>query len=159
MKKYISKQIRFAPLLAFLLALACIFPAAAASDAQPLLETTTEIVHYDDGSYDVVTLTIEAPITRATSTQSGSKTVTKYSTQNIKQYSFTVKGVFAFDGSSAWATNVSTSYQIFQTGWTCAKKSASKSGNSVTGSATFKYGVLSNSPTATISCSPSGVLS
>ena len=77
MKKYISKRILSAPFLALLLVLACIFPAAAASDAQSLTETTTEIVRYDDGSYDVVTLTIETPITRAASTKSGSKTVTK----------------------------------------------------------------------------------
>lgn len=159
MKKYISKRILSAPLLALLLVLACIFPAAAASDAQSLTETTTEIVRYDDGSYDVVTLTIETPITRAASTKSGSKTVTKYSTKNVKQYSFTVKGVFAFDGSSAWATNASTSYQIFVDGWSCTDRSASKSGNSVTGTGTFKKGFAVNYPTATISCSPSGVLS
>lgn len=159
MKKNIRKRILFAPLLAFFLVLACVFPVAATSDTQLPTETTTEIIHYNDGSYDFITITIEQPLARSTNTKSGTKTVTKYGSKNAKQFSFTVKGVFAFDGISAQATNVSTSYQIFESDWTCTKKSASKSNNSVTGSATFKCGLAVNYPSATLYCSSTGVLS
>lgn len=159
MEKHINTRRLTSLLLTFLLILTCIVSATAASDEQPLTQTTTDTIYYEDGSYDVVTLTVEVSAARSTKTKSGSRTVTKYSNKDVKQFSFTVKGVFAYDGNSAWATNVSTSYEIFESGWSCTKKSASKSGNSVTGSATFKYGLAVNYPSATVTCSPTGVIS
>lgn len=159
MRRYCNVRNLVMLLFASFLILACIVPAAAVSGEQFPTRTTTDTIYYEDGSYDVVTLTIEVPAARSIGTKSGSKTITKYSEKDVRQFSFTVKGVFAYDGSNAWATNVSASYQIFVSGWSCSDKSTSKSGNSVSGTGTFKKGLSVNYPTVTVYCSSTGVIS
>ena len=155
MKSNALKRVFIVPFVFLLVLIGFDIPVFAASTNQ----TTTEIVYYDDGSYDIITLTVGLSLNRSTNTKTGSKTVTKYNINNIKQYSFTVIGVFSYDGSAAWATSVSSSYYIYQDGWSCTNRSTSKSGNSVTGSATFKKGIAVNYPSATVYCSSNGVIS
>ena len=120
---------------------------------------STTIIDCEDGGYIVVTLTIDPSYTRASNTTSGTKTVTKYNILNVKQYSFSVHATFTYNGSSATATSASTSYTIYQSGWQCSNRSATKSGNTVTGNATFKNGLAVNYPTATLTCSSTGKVS
>ena len=140
-------------LVCLVLALSC--PATLAAEAQ---ETTT-IVPCEDGGYIVTTLTIEPSLTRASGTTSGSKTVTKYNVLDVKQYSFTVHGTFSYNGSAATAISASTSYTIYQSGWSCTNRSTTKDRDTITGSATFRNGIAVNYPTATLTCSPTGNVS
>lgn len=136
-----------------MLALSC-----SATLAEEVQETTT-VAACEDGGYIVTTLTIIPAITRASGTTSGSKTVTKYNILDVKQYSFTVHGTFSYNGSAATAISASTSYTIYQSGWSCTYRSTTKDRDTITGSATFRNGIAVNYPTATLTCAPTGKVS
>ena len=140
--------------VAVLMLVLCIVPASAVEQS-----VTEGTVYYEDGSYTVTTLVVEPSFARASGTKTGSKTVTGYNASNVKLYSYTVRGTFSYNGSSATATAVSTTSSIHMNGWVCTNTEKSKSGNSVTGTGTFKCGLLTRTATATITCSATGVLS
>ena len=133
----------------------CSLPVSAAEE----ISAGQNVEYLEDGSYIVTTLVVEPSITRSSNTTTGKKTVTKYSISNVKQYSFTLRATFSYNGSSATATDASTSITIYQNGWQCTNRSTSKSGNRVTGNATFRNGAAVNYPTVTITCSANGVMS
>ena len=116
------------------------------------------VEYLEDGSYIVTTLVIDTPLTRSSSV-SGRKTVTKYSTSDVKQYALTLRATFSYNGRSATATDASTSVTIYQNGWNCTDRNITKSGNRATANATFRNGLAVNYPSVTITCSPSGSLS
>ena len=151
--KTVKRMASVVLLVCFMLAFSC--PTILAAEAQ---ETTT-IVPCEDGGYIVTTLTIEPSTSRASGTTSGSKTVTKYNVFDVKQYSFTVHGTFTYNGSAATATSASTSYTIYQSGWSCTNRSTTKDRDTITGTATFRNGIAVNYPTATLTCSPTGNVS
>ena len=159
MKKIYTRRFVIIPLLAILLMLTCSISASAVSEPQSVKEIKEETILYVDGSYDTITLTVSTPTARISKTTSGTKTITKHSVLNVTQYSFTVYGSFSYTGTSATAIRASASYKIYESSWSCTDKTVEKSGNTVTGTATFKNGLSKNYPTATITCSATGVLS
>lgn len=125
-------------------------------------DTIAEIEVYDDGSYAVIETTVTSPSisTFATAqTKSANRTYTYYNTSNVKAWDFTVKGTFSYDGSTAKATAVSTSYNIYVTGWSLLSRDSSKSGAKVTATGNFKYKAMAKSTTIGLKCSPSGTIS
>ena len=96
--------------------------------------TTTDVEVYDDGSYAVIETTIKQPTTSVfatTKTKSASRTYTYYNASEVKAWDFTVNGTFSYDGSTAKATAVSTSYNIYISGWSLSSRESSKSGATV----------------------------
>lgn len=133
---------------------------AASEISKPV--TTTEVEVYDDGSYAVIETVIEQSgisVRATTNTKSASRTYTYYSSGNKKEWDFTVKGTFSYDGSTAKATAVSTSYNIYVSGWSLSSRDSSKSGAKVTATGNFKYKTMTKSTTIGLKCSASGTIS
>lgn len=122
--------------------------------------TAVNRIDYADGSYAIVTTTenVQSSLTRTTQQKSGSKTY-EYYQGSVCEWTFTIKGTFTFDGTTAKASSPSCSTSINVTGWTCTNKNATASGNSITGSATMKKSGVPKSITLTLTCSPTGTLS
>ena len=139
-----------------------VIPTMAAAPAAA--NSRTEITYFEDGSYCITVLTEEVPCvsTLATNqTKTGSKTTYMYSASNEKLFSVTVRCIFQYNGTRAWTTDASYSYTISNSAWSFDSGDVVRSGNSATATATFNYlsFVQSKTISATISCSPTGVLS
>lgn len=126
-------------------------------------ETTTDVEYYPDGSYAIIETTItQEPITAfaATSTKTAGRTYTYYSSNNRKEWDFTLKGTFSYNGTSAKATKASTSYNIYVTGWKCTDKAGTVSGATAKGTGTFKYNSgLTKNISLGLKCSAKGTIS
>lgn len=124
---------------------------------------TSYTTYFEDGSYIITTIFEESSITRAASSKTGQKTATFYNSDNVAQWSATLKGTFTYNGSSATCTASSITYKIYSSNWKIASASATKSGNKATGKATAKryliVPVQTVEKTITLTCSASGVLS
>ena len=143
-----------------LLALMAVPVSAAAEINTPV--TTTETLVYDDGSYAVIETTVEQPtisVLATTKTKSASRTYTYYSSNDTKEWDFTVKGTFSYNGSTAKATAVSTSYNIYVSGWKLSSRESSKSGATVSATGKFKYSLMTKTTTIGLKCSASGTIS
>lgn len=151
-----KKRLKFA--VAFTMVLCMLFSILTISAGAVQSEISAETVYFEDGSYMVITLEMSSANVRA-STRSASKTASYHNSSGELQYSFTLNGTFSYDGSSATATASSTSYQIYNSDWRCTTCMSSKSGNSVTGTATFKKSIWANTKDLKITCSPTGVIS
>lgn len=115
--------------------------------------TTREVIYNADGSYDVIETKIEiSPF--ATDTKTASRTFT-HSENNVKQWTFTLRATFTYNGSTAKATASSCSYEIFNTAWKCVTKDSWTTGATAKASATFKR-TASKEVTIGMKCSPSG---
>lgn len=136
--------------------------ASAVSEANEATYTTST-TYFEDGSYIITTIFEESSITRATSSKTGQKTATFYNSDNVAQWSATLKGTFTYNGSSATCTASSITHKIYSSNWKTASASATKSGNKATGKATAKryliVPVQTVEKTITLTCSASGVLS
>ena len=124
---------------------------------------TSYTTYFEDGSYIITTISEESSITRAASSKTGQKTVTFYNSDNVAQWSATLKGTFTYNGSSASCTASSITHKIYSSNWKIASASATKSGNKATGKVTAKryliIPVQTVEKTITLTCSESGVLS
>ena len=137
--------------------------ASAVSEANEATYTTST-TYFEDGSYYIITtISEESFVTRAASTKSGKKTTTFYNSDNVVQWSATLKGTFTYNGSSATCTASSITHKIYSSNWEIAYASSTKSGNKATGKVTAKryliIPVQTVEQTITITCSASGVLS
>ena len=144
-------------------------PAHAAS-AYILAESASQTIYshkeiLEDGSYsiDEIQVVSSEPFgirpAAATNSKSATRTYTYYNNFNKKCWTFTLKGTFQYNGSSARATAASTSYSTYVTGWKCSSRNAAYSGNTATGNATFKYLTRSVSVKIGLRCSASGTIS
>lgn len=124
---------------------------------------TQDIAYYPDGSYAIIETTIAqspAVCAAAASTKSASRTYTYYSKDNQKEWDFTLKGTFTYNGSTAKATAASTSYNIYISGWKCDSKKDSLSGASAKGTGTFVYkSGITKTTTLGLKCSAKGEIS
>lgn len=111
--------------------------ASAVSEANEATYATST-TYFEDGSYIITTISEESFVTRAASTKSGKKTTTFYNSDNVAQWSATLKGTFTYNGSSATCTASSITHKIYSSNWKTASASATKSGNKATGKATAK---------------------
>ena len=121
------------------------------------------VEHFDDGSYAVIETTyypIQDSIALfSQNTKRASRTYTYYNSSNVKSWDFTVKGTFSYNGSTSSAETVSTSYNIFSSGWILSSRKSSKSGSSVSATGIFAKNLTSKTVTIGLKCSPKGVIS
>ena len=136
--------------------------ASAVSEANEATYTTSTI-YFEDGSYIITTIFEESSITRAASSKTGQKTAPFYNSDNVAQWSATLKGTFTCNGSSATCTASSITHKIYSSNWKIASANATKSSNKATGKVTAKRYLIVPVQTVekaiTITCSASGVLS
>lgn len=121
------------------------------------------VEYFDDGSYAVIE-TSYYPVQNNTGlysqkTKSASRTYSYYNSSNTKYWDFTVKGTFSYNGSSSSATSVSTTHNIYSSGWILSSKKSSKSGSSVSATGVFTKNMTSKTVTIGLRCSPKGVIS
>lgn len=146
----------FTVVMLFVLAASASVPVYAAEKPQETISHT--VVYNSDGSYMVTVIQEELSLKRSSGI-SGSKTTSYYSAGNKLEWQYTVRGSFTYNGSSATATSVSSSYNILVSGWNITKDSTSKSGDTVTASGTFKLATLTKNVTVSLTCSKDGNLS
>lgn len=141
------------------LALISVFAVPAFAGSTDGSYTTRETKYYEDGSYDVIVTTVDVPQTSflaATNSKTASTTYHHFE-NNVKQWDFTLKGTFEYNGSTAKATAASCSYAIFDSNWKCITKKSWTSGATAKASATFKR-ISSVDVTIGLKCSPSGAI-
>ena len=121
-------------LITLLLAAACILSLSVPAMAHGAED---RMIHYDDGSYLVIS-TMEMPETRAGNTTGGSTKATYYNSDHVLQWTVTLYGSFTYNGSSSTCTKASINVTISGSdGWSCTSKTADSSGSSAVGSATI----------------------
>lgn len=124
--------------------------------------TTQDVICFEDGSY--LTVQLEQKESRASGSVTGSKTYTYKASDGTSQWQAVLTGTFSYTGSSATCTASSCSVTIYKSDWYTISKSASKSGNKATGTATVgrkSLGVTVDQKTAnmSLSCDANGNLS
>lgn len=119
----------------------------------------------EDGSYFITTLVSPNSLSVSTSsTRTGKKTSTYYSSSNTKLWSVTVTGTFSYNGSTSVCTKSSVSTTIYAPTWKVKQSSSSKKGYTASASATVSQ-YLNSTATSTItrsvslSCDKNGKLS
>lgn len=126
------------------------------------------IEYLEDGSYFSTTIIATKNPGAATlfsTTRSGNKTTTYYSSSGSKLWSVTVTGTFTYGtGSRATCTKSTVSTNTYSSSWKVTNSSASKSGNSASATATgTQYRnttpIGSITKTVTLTCSVNGTLS
>ena len=127
--------------------------------------TATEITYFEDGSYIETTIIVEDSgiSTFATNTVSGSKKIVFKNSNDVTQWSATLRGTYTYTGSSATCTASSITYTINNDNWKITSATASKSGNKAIGNVTAKYYFLfvntkTLEETITMTCSATGSL-
>lgn len=122
-----------------------------------------EIIRFEDGSYLEVTLE-SAPQTRASGSLTKTKNYTCKETDGTAQWKISLTGSFTYTGTTSTCTAASCNVTIYQSIWSAASKSASKSGNTAYGTARIlrKYlGVTVSDKTynLTLTCDKNGNVS
>lgn len=145
----------FSILLAAIL-MVSVFPVA--GSAAERMET----IYYDDGSY--MTIEVMYSPTRATWSVTGNKQYTYYNSSSVSQWKAVLTGTFTYTGSSSSCTASSVNVTIYDSSWYVISKSASKNGNTATGTATIGEKVSGVTITRvpvnlTLSCDANGNLS
>lgn len=121
-----------------------------------------EIIYFDDGSYIVIEVINNGM--RASGSISGGKQYTHYDSDGSSNWKAVLNGSFSYTGSGATCTSSSMNVTIYDSSWYTISKSASKSGNKATGSATVGQKVSGVTVTRvpvnlTLSCDANGNLS
>ena len=126
MKKAIS-------LLTALFILSCMaFPAFAAEQAQ----TEKTVLPFEDGSYLVVTLEVDS-LARAT-TPVATKTYMYYNSEDERQWDYTLRAVFTYDGISADAISAEARAAIYNREWSLTESDPHCQGAYAIADATFE---------------------
>ena len=125
-------------------------------------EEKEEIIYFDDGSYLVIE--INRSQERATWRVTGNKRYTYYGSDGTSLWYAVLTGNFDYTGTSSSCTSSSVSVTVQDSAWYVISKSASKSGNTATGSATVGEKVLGVTVTRvpvslTLTCDANGNLS
>lgn len=129
MKRNIIKMI--AGLLAFVLLLSGVSAQIAHASAG---EELLEVISYADGSYLEITLET-LPQARASGSVTKAKNYVYKNENNIEQWKITLTGSFTYTGTGSTCTASSCNVTIYNSVWSVASKSATRSGNTAYGSA------------------------
>ena len=118
---------------------------------------------FPDGSYSIRTVVVVKIYPSSDGTRysiTGTAYQNYYNSNNVLQFTVSVKGTFTYNLENAYATSAQYKYSISNSAWSFVSGSASCSGATATASCTFH---LANGPNKTLSvsltCSPLGVLS
>ena len=120
------------------------------------------MIYLETGAYIVIT--IQESGGRASGTKSGTARYDYYGSDGVKQWTATLNGTFTYNGTSATCTSSSCSVSISNSAWYLISKSASKSGNTATGSVNMGRKILGVTTAKeaidlTLSCDANGNLS
>lgn len=96
-------------------------------------EQDMEVIYFQDGSYMTIELIEKGA--RASGSKNGSKRSTYYGNDGAAEWIAVLSGSFTYTGSSATCTSSSMNVTIYDSDWYVISKSASKSGDTATGSA------------------------
>ena len=149
-------------IIATILSLIMILSISIPSKAQVPFTTNSEAEYLGNGLYGIVTYETSDDIsTYATSTKTTSK---KYTIQNADGENlarFTLKATFSYDGTTSKCTSSSYTTEVFKDSWSFSEASATKSGNTATGSFKAKCVVLfittqTVEKTITLTCDKNG---
>lgn len=151
--KHISTKL-FAFFLSLLLFTTCVC-------AESSQKSVVSFDHIDlpNGDYIIEIITETDVQAYATNTKSGTKTATRYTSDNVALFSVTVTGTFSYNGSTSKATSASATVNLLNPAVSYVSKSAKCSGNSAIATGTTKYCDVTYYGTTKLSCSSSGVLS
>lgn len=131
--------------------------ASAANAVQPnASRNNIEIVDLGNGmtiEYEVT----ELPSIARASTKTAAKTAT-CKVNGVKVATIKLTATFSYTGSSATCTSASATYTMYD-GWSASNKSTTRSGRTATTSAYLSKWPLHATPTTTMSCSNTGVIS
>ncbi len=157
-----ERKIQMKKLIAVLAASMLIFNHPIITNASEITPINTssnessEIVDLGDGYTVKYETKIVSPNVRA-STKTVAKTATcVYGGKTVAEITLTAS--FSYTGSSATCTSASISSTTYD-GWTCSDKSASRSGNTATGTGKLKKGLLHTTVNVSLTCSKTGAIS
>lgn len=155
------RKIFLSLLLSVVMIMVCI-PTPANAEKEITESTTTTAIYFNDGSYGIITIIQDNVVNRAS--VSGTKQFDYYDSSNDKVWTYSITGVFSYNGSTSSCTAVSDSYSIINSNWHLDSHSCSKSGNTANGSITMKkkiIGITIDTVTRSLSlsCSANGTLS
>ena len=119
-------------------------------------EPEEKVIDLGDGLYVVETITY-GPVSRSGNTVTGKKSGTVYQGSTVIGQA-TLHGEFDISGSTAKATDAEIE-GVGYNGWEYAGGTTKLSGNTATGTATFRMGSSTKNLVLTLSCSPNGTLS
>lgn len=124
-------------------------------------EVLEEIIWLDNDSYIKVTTQTISPYASGTVTKSKSYT---YYTGDNAQWEFTLNGTFTYNGVTSTCTSSNCAVSIYDSHWYLVSKSAGKSGNTATATATLGYkylGITTSKGTydLTLTCDKNGNVS
>lgn len=119
-------------------------------------EPEEKVIDLGDGFYVVETITY-SPVSRSGNTVNGRKSGTVYQGSTVIGQA-TLHGEFDISGSTAKAVSA-TIEGSGSNGWEYAGGTTKLSGNTATGTATFRMGSSTKNLVLTLSCSPNGTLS
>lgn len=148
----------FMLLLSFILLLTISLPVRANTLNQ-------QIEYFDDGSYIITIIEDETPdIALFSTTTTKAKTSSAYSSSGQCLWSVTVTGTFTYGDGTSKCTNSSVSAKSYASTWSIASKSASRSGNKASATATAVqylkgHEVQRKTQTVTLTCSSTGTFS
>ena len=125
------------------------------------VEKTEQIEYFDDGSYMITY--IETSTVRALSVKTTSKSANYYDKNDNILWRVTLTGTFSYTGTSSTCTASTVASNIYDSSWKLTEATASKSGNTATGTFVVKK-YLALIPTQTqnvnltLSCSANGIV-
>lgn len=93
-----------------------------------------EVVQYKDGTYLEITLE-SVPQTRASGSLTKTKNYTYKDVDGTAQWKISLTGSFTYTGTTSTCTAADCKVTVYQSNWSVASKSASKSGNTAYGTA------------------------
>ena len=151
-------------LLTCILAVLCccsiiMIPISASDTDIVMVPVSTSRIELPDGGYIIEEIMQAPAIARATSYKSGSKTSTRYTSDNHALFAVKVTGSFGYNGSTAWSTSSSATVSIYDSGVSYISKSSSYSSNYATATGTVEYLSMTISRTTTLYCDKNGNLS
>ena len=125
-------------------------------------DSQTEIRYLDDGGYIITT--IEEAGVRATDSKTGTKTNSKYNSDGSLEWQIILRGVFTYTGTTSTCKESTIAVNIYDSNYNEVSRSATKSGNTASGSATISRKVLgitvsTNTYSISLSCDKNGNLS
>ena len=132
MKRCLSFFVAFVAVIS-LLAIPCV----SAQDA--LLEDSTQVIHYEDGSYLVVTI---VPCYARISGVTKTKHATYYGADKNAEWKMELTGTFTYNGTTAICTASNCTVTIYESNWDVISKNATKSKNVASATAVLGYRAL-----------------
>ena len=103
-------------------------------------ETTSEVIHFEDGSYLLIEITTIQ--SRASNKITGSKTYRYVNALGTEKWYVTLYGTFTYDGTTSVCMSSNTSIGIFDSAWYIISNTYPTNGNTAIGQVIMGYKTL-----------------